>query len=618
MAKDSSRKSKFIRIAALLTLGSLTASSAFFSTTGRAQAGLTIIDARWFSDDQKLKARGTFTEGRERVVVSDAATGTIIGSAAVESDGKWKLEAEHLSRGPCRIAAEARGVRAVKDVRNAPKSCSAAQEPPTVAGSHAGRFSSYEGTKTCLACHEEEAREVHASVHYQWKGDSRDAINLGGEPAGKLGGINDFCIYPDINWIGKLTNLDGMQVDGGCAKCHAGLGDQPTVDVTQSQLENIDCLVCHSRDYVRKVGMAGTGFKFVPDEDKMPVSLLDAATDITLPGKDRCLNCHTRSGGGDNFKRGDIEEAHRNPSRSFDVHMASVENGGAGLQCIDCHTVMSHRIAGRGTDLRPRDSYDEVSCTKCHSSRPHDDEKIDKHTARVNCTVCHIPTYAKAAPTDMERDWSKPGEIDPAKRLYDPHMVKLSNVVPEYKFFNGLSRFYKFGDMAVPAQSGRVEMSAPEGDIHDPNAKIFAFKHHLGRQPIDPSTGRLLPLKIGIFFQSGNLDEAVEKGTVAVGWTPGSHDFMDTERYMGLFHEVAPKESALSCSGCHNGDNRLDFDALGYTPKTTYNNKPLCAGCHSLKSADFKKLHDKHVKDKKFDCSTCHTFSSAPGARNQP
>ena len=489
-----------------------------------------------------------------------------------------------------------------------------------VTGSHAGRITTFEGTATCLACHREEAQEVHNSVHYQWQGDASEAIGLNTSKAGKLGGINDFCIYPDINWIGKLTNTAGNQVDGGCAKCHVGLGEKPGPDATQTQLENIDCLICHSDTYKRKVELVDAvngSYRFVPDEDNMAVTILQAAVDLTLPSKDSCLNCHTKAGGGDNFKRGDIEEAHRNPSRSFDVHMASAENGGAGLSCLDCHSTTAHRIAGRGTDLRPRELPDDVSCTKCHPVQPHDNAEINKHTARVNCTVCHIPYFAKVAGTDMDRDWSQPGEFVAAKGLFEPYHVKDTHVVPAYGFFNGKSTFYQFGDPAVAGENGRVVMSAPLGGITEAGAKIFAFKHHLATQPIDPVTKRLLPLKIGKFFETGEIDAAVKLGTTEVGWTYTSHEFIDTERYMGLFHEVAPKEEALSCAACHDGGMRLDFGALGYTPNNSYESKPLCASCHGDKSDKwqdaeyFTKVHKKHVTDKGYDCGSCHIFSSA-------
>lgn len=478
-------------------------------------------------------------------------------------------------------------------------------------GSHAGRFSSYEGTATCLECHTDQALEVHGSVHYQWKGDASETIGLASGDAGKLGGINDFCIYPDINWIGKLTNTAGVQVDGGCAKCHAGLGLKPDPNPSQAQLENIDCLICHSGDYKRKVDMVNGVYRFVPDTEKMTVSIVQAAANVTLPGKDSCLNCHTKAGGGNNFKRGDIEEAHRNPTRSFDVHMASSAAGGAGLECLDCHKAAAHKIAGRGTDLRPRDSADPVACTNCHSETPHGSADIDKHTARVNCTVCHIPTFAKVAPTDMERDWSRAGVFVPETGLYEPYHVKGTNVVPEYLFFNGKSYFYQFGDPGLPGENGRIVLSEPDGRITDPGAKIHAFKHHLGNQPMDTSTRRLLPLKIGRFFETGQMADAVNTGVAEVGWTSKSYEFAETERYMGLFHEVAPKESALTCNSCHEGGTRLDFAALGYTPNTVRNGKALCASCHGSKSADFSKIHEFHVAKKSFDCNSCHGFSKA-------
>ncbi len=484
-------------------------------------------------------------------------------------------------------------------------------------GSHAGRFTSYEGTATCLACHTPEALAVHASVHYQWKGNASETVGLKPGDAGKLGGINDFCIFPDINWIGKLTNVSGQLVDGGCAKCHVGLGQKPEAEATVSQLENIDCLVCHSEAYKRKVEMVDGAYRFVPDTEKMAVGTLQAAVDITLPSNGQCLNCHTKAGGGNNFKRGDLEEAHRNPSRSFDVHLASKQNGGAGLNCVDCHTAIDHRIAGRGTDLRPLDSLEEVSCEKCHGGTPHDSRRLNQHVGRVNCTVCHIPTFAKVAPTDMDRDWSQPGELNEGSGLYEPFNTKMDHVIPEYRFFNGTSYFYQFGDMAVPEENGFITMSAPLGTITDSGARIYAFKHHRGNQPIDPIERRLMPLKIGLFFQSGAIDQAVQKGAEAVGWNYQGHEFARTERFMGLFHEVAPSGEALSCTRCHSSGGRMDFDALGYTPKQTRNGRPLCASCHEDKSDEwnsserFTKIHEKHVDDKRYNCSACHNFSKA-------
>ena len=98
---------------------------------------------------------------------------------------------------------------------------------------------------------------------------------------------------------------------------------------------------------------------------------------------------------------------------------------------------------------------------------------------------------------------------------------------------------------------------------------------------------------------------------------------------MGIFHEVAPSTDALACNDCHNGGARLDFAALGYTPREVREGKPLCESCHEDKSGEwtateyFDKVHEKHVGEhggheggetvssEYFDCIECHTFSAA-------
>ena len=156
--------------------------------------------------------------------------------------------------------------------------------------SHYGRFSTYEGSKTCRVCHPQETADVHGSLHYQWKGSTPYVENM--TEGGKLGAINDFCTYADISWISQLTNVAGSKVDGGCSQCHVGRGQRPLPEATEAQLDNIDCLVCHSENYKRKVEMVGTSLAFVPAPEKMKVSLIEGITDIKLPTNGSCLNCH--------------------------------------------------------------------------------------------------------------------------------------------------------------------------------------------------------------------------------------------------------------------------------------------------------------------------------------
>ena len=189
-----------------------------------------------FSDGTTQNVTATATWSESSSYASIAAG--VLTTAAVPSDQTVTISSRYTSGGVTRTA-------------TLPV---ALQNVPDVTGSHAGRFTAFEGTKTCLTCHLDEATAFHGSVHYQWSGDASESEGLGGAAkAGKMGGINDFCIYPDINWLGRLNTVDGRVVDGGCARCHTGLGLKPSPVASQDQLENIDCLICHSPSYKRKL-----------------------------------------------------------------------------------------------------------------------------------------------------------------------------------------------------------------------------------------------------------------------------------------------------------------------------------------------------------------------------
>lgn len=525
---------------------------------------------------------------------------------------------------------------------------------------HKAFMGTYEGTKTCIACHSKQANDMFGSVHYQWKGDSSKAIELAqaGSDASKLGGINDFCIWPDGNWLTVFNKLDGTTGPGGCAVCHAGLGKKPTPTVSTEQLENIDCLICHSPTYKRTVAKNADGtFSLVPDSS---IDIQAAAKNITRPTRAICMRCHQNSGGGNNYKRGDLESTIISCSKSYDVHMGT---DGQDFVCQDCHKTENHRMAGRGSDMRALDSSFKLSCEACHTQIPHRSYNanyadLNRHTDKVDCTVCHIPSFAKSVPTDMHRNWGAM-EADTGKQLYDPEITKASNVMPVYAWFNGFSHFYRFKDPVSLDERGVQKMSWPDGGFVDSggkHSKLYAFKLHSASQPMENATKQLLPVKNKIAFETGNVEEAIRQGAVAAGMSYASHSFVSTERYMGIFHTVGPKSTALSCSNqpCHGNESRIPFGKLGYERRGS--NAQLCDVCHSLKSSpgftslhskhssrknctachgagnplnaskstlcskchsynsesDPNKIHAKHVKDKKYDCKNCHTFSGDP------
>lgn len=418
----------------------------------------------------------------------------------------------------------------------------------------------YEGTKTCLSCHEKVAKDVHASHHYQFKSKVTDLIGWEGSVAGKLGGTNDFCMTPDFNWIGQLTSVVKKETKpGGCGQCHVGLGLKPTAEATQEQLENIDCLICHApaKEYSRTVIKDGDKFKLAPAST---VDVNAVAKKVARPTNANCLACHAKSGGGPNYKRGDLEPAHATATKDLDVHMS------AGVKCTDCHKTKNHKISGRGVDLRASD-YPEykVKCENCHKEKPHKNAILNTHAVNaVYCTACHIPEFAKTTATDMHRDWSQ-AEVSELKDLYEPKITFKKNVKPVFAWWNGKSLAHKTNDPIALNDKGVLTMFKPDGSINDKKAKIYAFKYHTAKLPYDTESKVLAPPKAGAVFQTGNVLGGIKKGFEEWLKKPYvKHDFVNTERYMGLFHEVAPKEKALSCNDCHGENGVMDFKALGY------------------------------------------------------
>ena len=177
--------------------------------------------------------------------------------------------------------------------------------------------------------------------------------------------------------------------------------------MSKEQLENIDCLMCHAKGYNRDLYDDGKGgYEWKPILWKNKEGLNSVSKRITSPTRAMCLRCHSASGGGANFKRGDLEYTLADPERNFDVHMATE---GKNMQCVACHKGEDHRIPGRGTDLSGSDMPSKrLTCdtSSCHSSPPHKNKVLNNHAENVNCTVCHIPKFARDEATDMFRDWS--------------------------------------------------------------------------------------------------------------------------------------------------------------------------------------------------------------------
>jgi hypothetical protein len=308
----------------------------------------------------------------------------------------------------------------------------------------------------------------------QWQGQAIYTVN-GPDVQGKLNtALNSYCISILGNW-------------NACGSCHVGLGAKPEATATPSQLQNIDCLICHQKDYKRKK-VSGV---FVPDTANM--ALVHAA--IT--------------------------------DRNFDVHMSST---GANLTCQQCHTTQNHRIAGRGSDLRQTDLDVKVSFStaSCHTTKTtstgHATADVNRHVNRVACQTCHIKTYARKAAdttatesTEVYRDWTTP-EWSTALSRWEPLITRGSDLKPDYTFWNGTSWNYSLNEtVRFESATGTYPTSRPEGGISDTGSMLYPFKYKKALQPLADSLGVLVALDTAVYFSTGNYDNAVKAGLANMG-----------------------------------------------------------------------------------------------------
>jgi len=440
---------------------------------------------------------------------------------------------------------------------------SATEAPSAAKPDHKEYFEHYEGTKTCLGCHEKEALSFFRSQHYQWRGEAPAIVNSKGRKLGKINTINDFCTNPEASWIGLSRNSRGEILSKGCSACHAGLGRLPKPDPTPEQLENIDCLMCHASGYNRDLyPTSDGGWEWKPVLWKNQVGLDSVSKRISMPQRKMCLRCHAGSGGGPNFKRGDLEYALADPTPEFDVHMASAGND---MQCVDCHAGEDHRVKGRGTDLAGSDTLGpRLTCDSCHGEAPHRVAALNAHVARVYCTSCHVPTFAKQDATDMVRDWSTPLYHEDADK-YSATITLAKDVEPVYAWFDGTTIAQLPNEPARLDVDGAVGMMMPHGSKDDPGSKIYAFKLHRGKLPILRQERWIIPIVVEEFFADGDIDKAVKNAAKEFyGIENADYEWVDTERYMGVFHEVPPASEAVQCLDCHRPGGRMDWKALGY------------------------------------------------------
>lgn len=437
----------------------------------------------------------------------------------------------------------------------------------------------YEGTQSCLMCHESEGNEMLNTGHFTWAGKTDQVVGLKGQTIGKNNLINNFCVAVPTN-------------EPRCTQCHAGYGYQDK-NYDFSNPENVDCLVCHDQ--------SGT-YKKDPKKAGLPLASVDlevVARSITVgvePTRKACISCHSHAGGGDNVKHGDLSSDMISTTRQYDVHMGT---DGGDMKCTACHAANHDPVTGdvnhgiAGMSLYSINEGEMRQCNDCHGNRDriHAGSSVEPlfvegYHDNLACQVCHIPAIARKISTKTEWYWSDAGQdvspipVDPVtgRPTYDKKkgtFVWSLNVKPTLRYSNGTWNRPVIG-LSDTYDSVPIDLGSPVGDWTDPNAMIYPFKEMIGNQPVDPITKTVLvPHLFGLlggpnpYWGKYNWTLAIEDGATYTGQDfSGTHAFEPTTMLLSVNHEIAPKEDALgmdtNCGDCH-ASSHIDWQALGWS-----------------------------------------------------
>jgi octaheme c-type cytochrome (tetrathionate reductase family) len=440
----------------------------------------------------------------------------------------------------------------------------------------------YEGTESCLMCHQDDAEAMLGMGHFKWQNPTPSVVGLTGTEVGKNNLLNNFCIAIPTN-------------EGRCTQCHAGYG-YADKSFNFNDPKNIDCLICHDQSDTYAKGPKTAG---------MPVPGIDlnvVARSISVsptPTINNCIDCHAKAGGGDNVKHGDLAMNLKNTTREYDVHMGT---DGADMDCVACHGTNHDPKSGdvnhgnAGMSIHSVNEGEMKQCSDCHGQAvavhqgtPAADLIEPGWHDRLACQVCHIPAIARHTPTKTEWYWETAGDadrtpvIDPETGMPDYNKMKGDfvwglNVRPVLRYSNGMWERMVIG-MTDTYTEEPIQLALPQGGYSDPEAMIYPFKLMVGSQPVDPVNKTVMvPHLFGLkggpnpYWAKYDWDLALQDGSAYTGQPySGTYGFAKTEMLLSVNHEIAPKEKALgygaapdNCMDCHI-TGVVDFTELGWT-----------------------------------------------------
>lgn len=435
-------------------------------------------------------------------------------------------------------------------------------------------------TKACLKCHNDGAKQIHKTKHWNWEFTNP----VTGQKLGPRNIINNFFMSTTSN-------------EASCSHCHIGSGWKGN-KFNFKREENVDCLTCHDTTgkYAFKKFHTARGNCHVcheeipetPGNKKHKTDMNEIALNVGPTSRRTCGSCHFMGGGGVNVKHGDLDPSLTQPNHELDVHM---DAGGLDFTCTNCHSTDQHSVRGSRYDREINDidgvttpgksAPHRSSCRSCHGNRPMQNDKLNDHTDKVACQTCHIPTIARGGhATKVRWDWSTSGKLDKDGKpflkkdakgnvIYSTQKgdsVWAENLVPEYIWSNGTAKYTLLGETIDPSKV--VPINQFFGGPNDPQSRIWPVKKMRSKQPYDSGNNTLVAVNMFSLHRFAkdknsywrNLDwpRAVARGMKkAKQKFSGKVGFVETEMIWPITHMVTPAKDALGCNDCHSKNGRL-------------------------------------------------------------
>ena len=132
-------------------------------------------------------------------------------------------------------------------------------------------------------------------------------------------------------------------------------------------------------------------------------------------------------------------------------------------------------------------------------------------------------------------------------------LVKANDQVPVYRYWNRASDNYLlFDEVYEDPETGTYHTSIPDGAVNDPNSKLYPFKYKTSDYPLRTESNQLIALDTSVFFATADAEAAAIAGLENMGFNrEDEYQWVTTDTYQLLNHQVSPSDDALNCSACH-------------------------------------------------------------------